>query len=78
MLCENIRIFFIIFPANWYCLLDLHGQGTKVLFPMKIRHFISWSTKNYHENYHVREGMITESTRDFQEKITVDFIKVAA
>lgn len=44
------------------------------MFPMKIRHFISWSNKNYH----AREGMITESTRDFQEKITVDFIKVAA
>lgn len=52
------------FPANWHCLRDLHGQGTKVLFPMKIRHFISWSTKNYH----VREGMITESTRAFQER----------
>ena len=44
------------------------------MFPKKIRNFISWSTKNYH----AREGMITESTRDFQEKITVDFIKVAA
>ena len=62
------------FPPNWHCLLDLHGQGTKVLFPIKIRHFLSWST----QNYHLREGIVTKSTRAFLEKLTVDFIKVAA
>lgn len=65
---------FEFFSPNWLCLSDRHEEGTKTAFPMKMRHFISWSTKNFH----VTEGKVSEGTWAFQEKITVDFIKVAA
>jgi hypothetical protein len=35
------------FPNNWDNLLDNHGQGTKLHFPVKIRQFISWSPKQH-------------------------------
>ena len=64
------------FPDQWDCLLDPHGQGIKVHFPVKLRHFISWSPKGHTVDRN--SGNVIPSTRAFQEKLSMDFIKVAA
>lgn len=48
------------------------ATGVKVFYPMKVRHFISWSPKKYS----VGEDH-NPSPRAFQEKLTFSFIKVA-
>ena len=63
------------FPLDWHCVLDLHGQGTKMLFPVKIKQFIAWSPKHFHAT---ANGNVAESARAFQEKVSLSFIKVAA
>ena len=60
------------FPIFWDHCADSHGQGIKVLYPMKVKHFISWSPKKYS----VGEGHYP-SPRAFQEKLTFLFIRVA-
>lgn len=60
------------FPKFWDHLADSHGQGIKVRYPMKVRHFISWSPKKYSV-----EGDHHPSPRAFQEKFTFSFVKVA-
>ena len=59
------------FPQFWDYCADSHGQGIKVFYPVKIRHFISWSPKKYRVEDH------NPSSRAFQEKLTFSFIKVA-
>ena len=58
------------FPEFWHCLADSHGQGVKVIFPMKVRAFISWSPKQDK----VRKGHNLLPTA-FQEKLSFTFIK---
>jgi hypothetical protein len=62
------------FSDDWDYLLDMHGQGIKIHFPVKVRHFISWSRKRYLNN----AGTITEGARSYLEKLSLNFIKVAA
>ena len=62
------------FSDQWDYLLDMHGQGVKIHFPIKIRHFISWSCKRYLNDAET----ITEGTRSYLEKLSLNFIKVAA
>ena len=52
----------------------MHGQGIKIHFPVKVRHFISWSHKRYLND----AGTITEGARSYLEKLSLNFIKVAA
>lgn len=59
------------FPEFWDHCADSHGQGIKVFYPMKVRHFISWSIRKYN----VED--CSPSPRAFQEKLTFSFIKVA-
>lgn len=65
----------LYFPENWDNLIDSHGKGTKVHFPVKVRHFISWSPAQ-----HVTDtlGNVVPSQRSYLEKVSIDFIKVAA
>ncbi len=65
----------LYFPNNWDNLVDLHGEGTRVNFPVKIRHFISWSPVQ-----HIKDnaGNVVPSSRSYLEKMSVQFIKVAA
>ena len=60
------------FPEFWDYYADSHGQGIKVFYVMKVKHFISWSPKKYSvgEGHH-------QLPRSFQEKLTFSFIKVA-
>lgn len=63
------------FPDNWDNLLDKHDQGTRVNFPVKVRHFISWSPPQFNVNI---SGNVVPSSRSYLEKMSMDFIKVAA
>ena len=62
------------FPEDWDCLLDQHGQGTRIHYPIRIRHFIAWSPKHF---FKTNEG-VRPAAQAFQKKVTVKFIKVAA
>lgn len=64
------------FPDQWEQLLDPHGQGTKVHFPVKLRHFISWSPKGHIVD--ANSGEVLPSARAYQEKLSINLIKVAA
>ena len=63
------------FPDNWDNLLDKHDQGTRVNFPVKVRHFISWSLPQFSVDI---SGNVVPSSRSYLEKMSMDFIKVAA
>ena len=69
------KIFQNFFFLIWDNLLDKHGQGTKVHFPVKVRHFISWSSPQHIVN---TSGNVVQSSRSYLEKMSMDFIKVAA
>lgn len=52
------------FPLFWDHFADSCGQGIKVIYPIKVRHFISWSLKKYNvlRDHH-------PSPRVLQEKV---------
>ncbi|XP_028418649.1 chromobox protein homolog 8-like [Dendronephthya gigantea] len=61
-------------PNNWNCRYDKHGDGVKMLFPVKMRKFLGRSAKCF-----VKEGeSIVEAPRAYTEKISINFIKVAS
>ena len=60
------------FPEFWPCLADSHDQRLKVMFPMKVRSFISWSSKKY-----VIRKDHNPLPKAFQEKLSFTFIKAA-
>ena len=39
------------FLQFWDYSTDSHGQGIKVFYPMKIKHFMYWSPKRYRVEY---------------------------
>ncbi len=63
------------FPSNWGNLLDMHGEGTKIYFPVKVGHFISWSPQ---QHVVTALGNVVPSPRSYLKKMSMDFIKVAA
>ena len=63
------------FSNSWDYLVDCHGQGTKVHFPVEIRHFISLSPANYIMD---GSGNAIPSQKSYLEKMSIDFVKVAA
>lgn len=65
---------FFFQPSPWDILLDHHGQGTKVHYPVKARHFISWSPKGFTR----QNNSIVEGPRAHQEKLSMVTIKVSA
>ena len=63
------------FSNNWDSLLDQHGQGTKIHFLVKARHFISWSPAQHNVD---TSGNVVPSPKSYLEKMSMDFIKEAA
>ena len=61
------------YPNQWDSFLDQHGQGTKVYYPVKVRHYISRSPKGF-----IRNSNITEAARAYQEKFSIQMVKVVA
>jgi hypothetical protein len=71
---EDFPFKFFFQPTPWDVLLDLLGQGTKIYYPIKARHFISWSPKGF-----IRQNnSIVEVPRAHQEKLSLIIVKVAA
>ena len=66
---------FFFHPSHWDKFLDQHGQGTKIHYPVKVRHYISWSPKGFAKN---QNENIMEAPRGYQEKLSLKIIKVAA
>ena len=60
--------------SNWSCLFDKHGDGVKIMFPVKIRKFLCPSPKTYQM---VAEAIV-EAPRTYTEKLSVKFLKVSA
>lgn len=59
-------------PENWNYLLNQHGDGVRMMFPVKMRTFLGRSPKNYE-----KEGeQMVEIPRQYVEKISLIFIKV--
>lgn len=63
------------FPVHWDKMLDLHGQGTKIHYPVKVRHFISWSPKGFLIS---TSNTVTDAPGAYQEKVSIGIVKVAA
>ena len=62
------------FPANWNIIVDQHGDGIKLSFPVKMRTFLAISPKTYH-----KVGCeMKEVPRTYIEKLSVKFIKISA
>ncbi|CAB4031911.1 Hypothetical predicted protein [Paramuricea clavata] len=60
-------------PKYWNCLFDQHGDGIKINFPVKMRHFLARSRKSF-----VRKGgRMVEVPCALTEKISLTFVKVA-
>ena len=55
-------------------LFDKHGDGVKIMFPVKIRKFLCPSPKTYQM---VAEAIV-EAPRTYTEKLSVKFLKVSA
>lgn len=62
------------FPPGWDKLCDMHGQGLKACYPVKLRHFISWSPKKFIKD---KEGNLKEAPRAYTEKLSFQFVKVS-
>lgn len=61
-------------PLNWSSVHDLHGDGVKVRFPIKMRAFLGRTPKNYHKDV----NKIVEAPRAYIEKISINFIRIAS
>lgn len=61
-------------PPNWSSIHDLHGNGVKLRFPIKMRAFLGRTPKNYHKEGH----KIVEGPRAYIEKISINFIRIAS
>ena len=64
----------IYFPSGWDELFDEHGQGFKVHYPVKVRHFLSWSPQKFIAD---QTGTMIKANRACLEKLSVNMIKVA-
>ena len=62
------------FPPGWDKLYDVHGQGLKVWYPMKLRTFISWSPNKFTRD---NRGHLKAAPRAYIEKLSFEFVKVA-
>lgn len=64
------------FPYGWDKLCDQHGQGSKLHYPVKLRHFLSWSPKKFAVNSD--NGSVVTAKRVCLEKLSFMLVKVAA
>ena len=61
-------------PENWNCRYNLHGDGFKMIYPVKIRKFLARSGKCF-----MKDGeKIVEAPCAYTEKISINFIKVSS
>lgn len=60
------------FPENWNCIIDQHGDGVKLKFPVKMRAFLSISPKTYHKV----GGEMNLVPGAYTKKLSLRFIKI--
>lgn len=58
---------------DWYYLLNEHGEGSKIDFPIKARAAVSWSKLRYHHS----DGKLQKSPRLPIEKVSLHILKKA-
>lgn len=59
-------------PQGWNCIYDKHGDGIRMVFPVKMRTFLGLSPKGFQ----CRDNNIVQMQRLHTEKLSVKFIKV--
>ena len=60
-------------PSHWWYKLDRNGQGTKILFPIKVKPMLSFSNPCYY----VEDGQLLKGRRLPKESLIVKFLSVA-
>lgn len=60
------------FPSGWNSMYDKHGDGVKIMFPLKMRTFLSLSPKGFCNI----GGSIKEMPRFYTEKISIKFVRI--
>ena len=58
-------------PTNWWYVLDLHGEGTAVEFPIKVKPVLSWSPSTYM----TKEGRLCKAPRLPNERLSISILK---
>ena len=61
------------FPNGWECSVDRLGDGVKVVFPIRMRHFLGWGPKSY---ILVNQTLVP-AKRYRQEKLSICFATTA-
>lgn len=61
------------FPENWDRVADNLGDGKKVVFPIRMRHFLSWG----HKTYNLVNQTLVLAMRYHQEKLSICFASTA-
>lgn len=61
------------FPNGWECVVDRLGDGKKVVFPIRMHHFLSWGPKSYA----MTNQTLAPAKRYHQEKLSICFATTA-
>jgi hypothetical protein len=61
------------FPNGWEYVVDHLGDGKKVVFPIRMRHFLSWGPKSYV----MASQTLAPAKRYHQEKLSICFATTA-
>ncbi|XP_031551421.1 uncharacterized protein LOC116288732 [Actinia tenebrosa] len=59
-------------PKNWNGIYDRHGDGVKIMFPIKMRTFLGMSPKGFHSS----GNKIVEMPRLHTEKLSIKFVRI--
>lgn len=60
------------FPQDWDRCLDSFGEGHKICFPVRMRFFLSWSSKKYLK---LQSGEMQPCNRAYQERLSFSFAR---
>ena len=60
-------------PADWFYVLNQHGEGMAIRFPIKAKALVAWTPSRFVSN----NGTLELAPRNPLEKITIDFAKRA-
>lgn len=61
-------------PKSWHCIYGKHGDGVKMMFPVKMRIFLGMSPKGFH----CSGNNMVEMSRLHTEKLSMKFVRITA
>jgi len=61
------------FPPEWSSAYDMHGDGPKLHFPVKMRYFLGRSPKTH---FCDNNGNVKECNNMYIEKVSLQFTKI--